>query len=192
MAESAVINFESPFRMTTSVSSAQDWHPKGHSVVVMGVAGCGKSSLAALVAQAHGWELVEGDEYHDEASLAKMRNGQALTDEDRKKWFALLAQKLSAQAGHIVLACSALKKAYRDVLRAAVPELRFVFLKIDVAQAHARVTGRGQDHYFPPALVDSQFEALQEPCDEARVLTLDAMQSQADLMAKVNTWLDAG
>ena len=178
--------------MNHPTAPIQPMPPEARSVVVMGVAGCGKSSLAALVAQANDWVLIEGDEYHDAASLAKMRNGEALTDQVRKQWFERLAEKLKADAGHVVLACSSLKKAYRDVLRAAVPDLRFVFLKIALAQAHARVTGRGQDHYFPPALVDSQFEALQEPCEEALVLTLDALERHTDLMAKVSKWLADG
>ena len=90
-------------------------------VVVMGVAGCGKSSLGSALAQAEGLPLIEGDDHHSPASREKMRQGIALTDADREGWLATLGQLLQAQPQGVVLTCSALKKVYRDRLRSACP-----------------------------------------------------------------------
>jgi gluconokinase len=160
-----------------------------YSIVVMGVAGCGKSSLARALSLAHGLILIEGDDFHSPASQEKMRQGQALTDQDRAGWFQVLCDKLRAHAGHVVLSCSALKKEYRDVLRAAVPGLRFVYLELGIDDAKKRVAGRGADHYFPPTLVDSQFQALEPPWREALVLRLDATQQPEALKQQVADWL---
>jgi gluconokinase len=161
------------------------------SVVVMGVAGCGKSSLAAAVAQAEGAPLVEGDEYHSAENREKMRRGIALTDADRKGWLRTLGEKLRANPGGVVLTCSALKRAYRDLLREAEPRLRFVFMDIGREDARARVASRGSAHYFSPTLVDSQFAVLEPPMGEPRVLRLDAMAPLARLRDDVCAWLRA-
>lgn len=163
-----------------------------YSIVVMGVAGCGKSSLALVLSQAHGLILIEGDDFHSPASQEKMRQGQALTDQDRAGWFQVLGEQLRAHAGHVVLSCSALKKEYRDLLRAAVPGLRFVYLELGIDDAKQRVAGRGADHYFPPALVDSQFQALEPPWREALVLRLDATEQPEALKRQVADWLQHG
>lgn len=159
------------------------------SIVVMGVAGCGKSSLAVALAEAHGLILIEGDDYHSQASQEKMRHGQALTDQDREGWFQVLREKLKEHAGHVVLSCSALKKEYRDMLRTAVPALRFAYLELGIDDAKKRVAGRGADHYFPPALVDSQFQTLEPPLREALVLWLNAMDPPQTLQRQVADWL---
>ena len=140
----------------------------------MGVSGCGKSSLAAAVAEALGWPLIEGDGFHSEANRQKMQAGVALTDEDRAAWLDTLAAQLAAHAQRgAVLTCSALKRRYRDHLRQAAPGLRFAFLAIAQDAAQARVSQRA-DHFFSPGLVASQFEALEDPSGEPGVLRLDA------------------
>lgn len=159
-------------------------------VVIMGVAGCGKSSFAAALTQALGWALIEGDEFHPPENVAKMRAGIALTDDDRAGWLSVLADELMRRGPHAVLTCSALKKAYRDRLRQSVPELRFVHLDLTREQSIARVTQR-PGHYFQPALVDSQFAALEKPVGEAGVLVADATQSIETLQAQVCAWLQA-
>lgn len=160
-----------------------------YSVVVMGVAGCGKSSLAAALAKIYGLTLIEGDDFHSQASQEKMRNGQALTDQDREGWLHVLCAKLKEDAVQVVLSCSALKKTYRDLLRTAVPGLRFIYLELGMADAKQRVAGRGTDHYFPPTLVESQFKTLEAPVNEALVLKLSALDRPQELQTQVADWL---
>jgi gluconokinase len=159
-----------------------------HPVVIMGVAGCGKSSFAAALSGVLGWKLIEGDEFHPAANVNKMSAGIPLTDEDRAGWLDMLAQQLVERGPHAVMTCSALKKAYRDRLRRSVPTLRFVHLDLTREQSIARVTQR-PGHYFQPALVDSQFAALEKPVDEAGVLIVDATQSIEIIQAQVCAWL---
>lgn len=159
------------------------------SVVMMGVAGCGKSSAGAAVAQLLGLPLVEGDEFHPPSNTEKMRQGIALTDADRREWLQALGQELLRHPNGAVLTCSALKKTYRDGLRSASPGLRFVFLDITPAAALARVTARAGAHLFPPSLVSSQFATLEPPIGEPLVLTLDATMPLATLSAHAAQWL---
>ncbi|HZY18866.1 MAG TPA: gluconokinase [Ramlibacter sp.] len=147
----------------------------GLRLVVMGVAGCGKSAVGERLATALGVPLVEGDSFHPPANIAKMREGKALDDADRAGWLAVLGEQLADRPEGAVLTCSALKAAYRQRLRAAAPELRFVHLSLTPAQALARVASR-QDHFYPPSLVDSQFAALEDPRGEPGVVSLDASQ----------------
>lgn len=163
-----------------------------HPVVVMGVAGCGKSTLGAALAQAEGARLIEGDEHHSTANLDKMQRGIALTDADRAGWLDALAAELRAHPRDAVLTCSALKRAYRDRLRAAAPGLRFVFMEIDRAAARARIEARRDSHFFSPALIDSQFDALESPVGEPGVLRVDAQAPLAQLRTEVSAWLRAG
>ena len=159
------------------------------SIVIMGVAGCGKSSLGAVVAQATQLPLVEGDDFHSEVSRQKMSQGIALTDADREGWLTTLGDQLRTHPAGLVLTCSALKKTYRDRLRQAAPDLRFVFLDISREQAQARVVARA--HFFSSSLVDSQFATLQDPTGEPGVLRLNATTPLSTLQAEVTTWLQA-
>lgn len=159
------------------------------SIVIMGVAGCGKSSLGQAVARANGLPLVEGDDHHSAANRDKMRNGMALTDADRDGWLSTLCAQLQAHPHGVVLTCSALKKAYRERLRQAAPGLRFVFMAIDRDQAQQRVAARAQTHFFSSTLVDSQFATLEDPTGEAGVLRVDATQPLDQLQAQVSAWL---
>jgi gluconokinase len=156
------------------------------SLVIMGVAGCGKSLVGHAIAYALGCPLVEGDDHHCAASVAKMRAGTALTDEDRADWLAKLADILAAHhAGGSVLTCSALKRSYRDRLRAAASGLLFVWLRIDAPTALARVTQRAAQHLFPPGLVASQFAALEPPTGEADVLAVNATDTPEQIVTQV-------
>lgn len=159
------------------------------SIVIMGVAGCGKSSLGLAVASAQGLPLVEGDDHHSAASRAKMSRGIALTDADRDGWLDQLGQQLRAHPQGLVLTCSALKRIYRERLRAASTGLLFVFLDISREQAQARVTARAPEHFFSTSLVDSQFETLEPPSGEPGVLRVDALLPIAQLQAQVGAWL---
>lgn len=159
-------------------------------LVIMGVAGCGKSSLGAVVAQATGLTLLEGDDFHSPANRAKMSQGTALTDADRDGWLATLSQQLREHPEGMVLTCSALKLAYRERLRQAAPGLRFVFLDISREQAQTRVAARASQHFFSTSLVDSQFATLEVPTGEEGVLRVDAQQSLDQLQAEVTAWLN--
>lgn len=142
-------------------------------LVVMGVSGCGKSMLGAHIAAALGAPLIEGDDHHLPQSRAKMQRGIALEDSDREPWLDRLGELLAQQRGDAVLTCSALKRRYRERLRARVPGLRFVFIDISRAEAEARVRARS-GHIFPHTLVASQFDALESPLGEAGVLAVPA------------------
>ena len=159
-----------------------------HKIVVMGVAGCGKSTLAGRIASALACPLIEGDDYHLQHSQDKMRDGVPLQDSDRLPWLDRLGQMLSWRAGDVVLTCSALKRQYRDRLRAATPGLRFVYLEIDVVTAAQRVGSRS-GHLFPTSLVTSQFATLESPVGEAGVLPVAAELSAADQLDAVVEWL---
>ena len=157
-------------------------------VVLMGVAGCGKSAVGQRLAAALVLPWIEGDDFHPPANIAKMAQGIALADADRGDWLGALGRALAARPGGAVLGCSALKRAYRDRLRAAVPGLRFVHLAIDQAESLRRVAGR-PGHFYPPSLVASQFEALEDPAAEPGVLVLDATLPPAQLAAQAQGWL---
>ncbi len=160
-----------------------------HKLIVMGVAGCGKSTLGAAIATALGCPLIEGDDHHLPESQAKMRRGIALQDHDREPWLDHLGELMSAQPGDVVLTCSALKRRYRDRLRARVPALKFVFIEIDEAQAALRVRSRA-GHLFPDTLVASQFEALESPAGEPDVLCVPASESLPAQVGSVTRWLN--
>ncbi len=156
----------------------------------MGVAGSGKSTLGAAVAERMSWPMIEGDDFHSDENKARMRAGVPLSDADREGWLRSLARELQRHPGGAVLTCSALKRSYRDLLRAASPGLAFVFLDISEDEALWRVRARGR-HFFPPGLLQSQFEALEVPANEPGVLTLDAGLPLENLVDQTVTWLTA-
>ena len=153
-------------------------------LVVMGVAGCGKSTIARLVAQAAGRVLVEGDDFHPPENIRKMSAGIALADEDRRGWLDGIARELHAHRAGVVVSCSALKRVYRDRLRDAAPGLRFVFLAITPEVARERVLARAAAHFFPPSAVAGQFAALEDPSGEPGVLCVDGSLPPAQLVAQ--------
>lgn len=161
------------------------------NLVVMGVAGCGKSSLAAAFARAEGLSLVEGDAFHSAESVDKMSQGIALTGADRAGWLDRLGVELQAHPCGAVLTCSALRRAYRDRLRTASSGLRFAFLAIGREEALARVSARGSTHFFSSSLVDSQFATLESPLAEPGVLRLDATEHVAALQQQLSGWWHA-
>jgi gluconokinase len=158
------------------------------AVVIMGVAGSGKSTLGLAVAQRTGWPMIEGDDFHSDENKARMANGLPLRDADREAWLRDLVGELQQRKGGAVLACSALKRKYRDMLRAASADLAFVFLEITPEEALRRVRLRSQ-HFFPPNLLQSQFETLESPVDEPRVLWLDARLPLEILTGQTAQWL---
>jgi gluconokinase len=172
-------------KLVTNSSSSND------AIVVMGVSGCGKTSLAAAVAKSLNCTMLEGDVFHSAANQAKMANGIPLTDADRAGWLAELGQQLAANTEGVVLSCSALKKSYRDTLRSYTAGLRFIYLDISPATALARVASRttAGSHFFPATLVDNQFATLEVPTGEVGVLTVDATAPLPELVAQVRAWL---
>lgn len=157
-------------------------------VVVMGVAGSGKSVLAGRLARELGGTLLEGDDFHQPASVEKMRSGTPLDDADREPWLTRLGGVMASQAGAVVLSCSALKRKYREQLRASIPDLRFVYLEIDVHTAAKRVEARS-GHLFPKSLVTSQFAALESPVGEDGVLPVSALLPTEAQVQSVSRWL---
>ena len=158
-------------------------------VVVMGVAGCGKSAVGRLMANQLDIPLVEGDEFHSAENIRKMQQGVPLTDADRAGWLRTLAMELVHHPLGMVLTCSALKSAYRNSLRCATPNLYFVHLAITEEEALRRVSQRA-GHFYPASLVASQFEALEDPSTEAGVLVLNG-NSVKDQAVTAVAWLNA-
>lgn len=167
--------------------SATPARPPLH-VVVMGVAGCGKSLCGGELAARLGLPMVEGDDFHPEANVHKMRQGIALTDADRAGWLRQLAAELRACPQGAVLACSALKRSYRDIFRAAVPDVHFLHLTLTQRQALDRVASR-TDHFYPPSLVADQFATLQDPAGEPRVHAVDATLPVERIVQEATRWL---
>jgi gluconokinase len=144
-------------------------------IVVMGVAGSGKSVLGAQLAERLALPLIEGDDFHPASDVEKMRAGQRLTADDRTAWLRRLAQELQSQPQGAVLTCPALRRSDRDLLRPAVACLRFLHLALTPHQALERVAAR-TDHFYPPSLVAGDFEALEDPSREPHVHVVDATQ----------------
>lgn len=163
------------------------------ALIVMGVSGCGKSSVGEAIARLGGGILIEGDRYHPEANIAKMRAGIPLDDEDRAGWLQQLGEELSravAAGKRPVLTCSALKRKYRDLLRSAVPGLGFVFLELSRDVAGDRVAQR-PGHFMPASLIDSQFATLEPPTGEPSTLVLDATVPVEALGREAAQWWQA-
>ena len=130
-------------------------------VIVMGVSGCGKSTIGQLLADRLGYPFLDADEFHPSANVAKMAAGTPLTDDDRRPWLELLNGKLRAQK-NAVLACSALKESYRQILSRGLADCRFVHLSGSIELIRARLAER-KHRYMPASLLDSQFAALEAP-----------------------------
>lgn len=132
-------------------------------IIVMGVSGCGKSLIGNRLAERLQVPFFDADDFHSPANVAKMASGVPLTDADRSGWLDDLAELVKGEQGGLVLACSALKRAYRDRLRAGNPLLKFVYLKGDMETIWSRHSSR-EDHYFNGrAMLESQFRTLEEP-----------------------------
>ena len=164
------------------------------AIVVMGVAGSGKSTLSRLLAEALECRFIEGDDLHSEANVDKMRSGQPLVDEDRWPWLDRLGEALgeaTREDGVAVAACSALKLAYRERLaRAADVPVSFIMPEADRAELARRMESR-KGHYMPPSLLASQLATLERPGPEERALILDARASPEELCAASREWLRA-
>lgn len=161
-----------------------------YPLLVAGVSGSGKTTFGKAWAQRCAAPFIEGDQYHSPESVAKMREGIPLQDSDRAGWLERLGVAARSHGGlpAPVLACSALKRSYRDHLRDEIPGLRIVLLEIPHALAMERV-GHRAGHYMPVTLVDSQFKTLEQPNEEPRTISIDGSRPIDELMALVDKWL---
>ena len=162
------------------------------AVVVMGVSGAGKSTIARRLADQLGWDFEEGDELHPAANVAKMADGEPLTDADRQPWLQRVAGWIGDEitAGrHGVITCSALKRVYRDLLRR--PEVLFVYLEVPRAELERRLAGR-KGHYMPASLLDSQLDALEPPGADEAAITVDASVGRVRTVALIRARLAEG
>jgi gluconokinase len=152
-------------------------------IILMGPTGVGKTTVGEILGHELGWEFADADRFHSPENVEKMSKGIALTDADRKPWLESLRKKIQdwiAAGENGVLACSALKKAYREILDVG-PELKWVYLKGTFEEIAKRVAER-KGHYAKESLVASQFEALEEPTD---ALTIDVHHSPEEIAAEI-------
>jgi carbohydrate kinase (thermoresistant glucokinase family) len=156
-----------------------------HVVVVMGVSGSGKSTIASMLALRLHWTYEDADWVHPKSNIEKMHHGEPLNDEDRWPWLQGIAtwiDQTRRAGGHGVLACSALKRSYRDVLIGKDrPDVRLVFLKGDHDLIARRIAARA-DHFMPTTLLDSQFAALQEPQADERPIVASIVPHPRDIV----------
>ena len=156
-------------------------------VVVMGVSGSGKSTVAALLAAALGCQFQEGDDLHPPENVAKMRGGTPLTDADRMPWLHKIAEEIDgwrARGECGVLTCSALKRSYRDIIIGDRRDVRLVYLKGSRERIHERMVAR-HGHFMPLALLDSQFAVLEEPTRDEHPITVGIDGKPADIAHEI-------
>ena len=153
-------------------------------ILIMGVAGSGKTTIGRLLAEDLGWKYFEADDFHPPGNIDKMARGIPLDDQDRAPWLAAIRARLDAclAAGeNAVFTCSALKESYRRVLTVGAPRVSLIFLSGDYETIMARV-GQRSNHYMKADMVRSQFDALEVPVD---ALILDIRESPANLVAEI-------
>jgi carbohydrate kinase (thermoresistant glucokinase family) len=162
-------------------------------IVVMGVSGSGKTTIAEALAARLGWAFIDGDALHPAANVAKMRGGTALTDEDRWPWLDAIAAWIDARRadGHGVVTCSALRRVYRDRLLAGRGDVRLVYLQGSFALISARQAAR-KGHFMPSSLVASQFATLEEPGVDEHPITVSVDASPEEIVAAVMAGVGVG
>lgn len=159
-------------------------------IIIFGVSGAGKTTVGKLLARELGWCFIEADDFHPAANIEKLHAGHPLTDEDRKPWLERLRQRIErsfAAGENAVLACSALKRTYRDRLRVN-DDVRFVFLRGDYALVEKQLRDR-QGHFMSPALLQSQFDDLDEPQPDENALTIELGRTPEEIVEEIKTKL---
>ena len=160
--------------------------------VVMGVSGCGKTSLASAYAKASGMAFIEGDDLHSEAAKQKMAAGEALQDEDRLPWLHRICQACQAEQNTtgIVIACSALKRSYREVFRSHLgSRVSFLHIELDREILHQRMASR-KEHFMPVSLLDSQLRSLEVPNSDETHLVVPGNLSLLQQVELVRGWAE--
>jgi gluconokinase len=155
--------------------------------ILMGVSGCGKSTVGKLLAEKACCKFYDGDDFHRSSNIAKMKSGTPLTDEDRRPWLDSLRELIDglvARGEGGVIACSALKKSYRDILGKGLPVVRFVYLKGDYELFKERLTDR-KGHFMKTGLLQSQFDTLEEPHPSEGALTVDASKEPGAIAGRI-------
>jgi carbohydrate kinase (thermoresistant glucokinase family) len=145
------------------------------ALIVIGVSGSGKSTIADALGKRLGWTVEDGDSFHPASNIEKMSAGHPLTDEDRWPWLRAIAAEIErkrAKGENIIVSCSALKRAYRDILVQGHHDVRIVYLRGDRDLIARRLLAR-KGHFMPPGLLESQFKTLQEPADDEHPLIVD-------------------
>lgn len=173
--------------------AAPNTDPAALAIVVMGVAGSGKTLVGKALAERLDAAFIEGDDFHTESNIALMASGTPLTDRNREGWLDRIGARvaeLAASGRTTVTACSALKRAYRDRLRDFCPDLLFLYLHVDRETAERRVARR-RNHFMPSSLVESQFVALDPPGQDERALDADASKPVEAVIGEVEAWLSA-
>lgn len=163
-------------------------------VLVAGVSASGKSTVGAALAQRLGWAFEDGDSLHPAANIAKMRAGIPLTDDDRRPWLQAIGAWMdehTAAGESVVVACSALKRSYRDLLRRGRPEMRIVLLQVSSAILESRLKER-PGHFFSPSLLDSQLAALEPPDPSECVLVVDGNAPLVSVVGDITRRLGLG
>ena len=156
-------------------------------LVIMGVSGSGKTTIANELSRRLGWEFEDGDWFHPAANVEKMHSGVPLTDEDRWPWLRAIAQWIDetrASGRHGIVTCSALKRRYRAILIGERPDVRLVYLEGDMALIARRVATR-HEHFMPASLLESQFEALEEPGPDERPISVSIEPGPREIVAQI-------
>jgi carbohydrate kinase (thermoresistant glucokinase family) len=157
------------------------------AIVLMGVSGCGKSTLGAELSRALGWPFRDADSFHPPANIAKMSRGTPLTDADRRPWLDAIAQWIDdrlARGEPGIVSCSALKRAYRERIVGARPRVALVYLEGAIGLIAERLAQR-TGHFMPPALLASQFAALEPPQPEERAVVVAIAETPARIAARI-------
>jgi len=157
-------------------------------VIVMGVSGCGKTTVGPLLADRIAGTFLDGDDLHPQSNVAKMTAGIPLTDADREPWLHEVGARLAAAPGTLILGCSALRRMYRDTIRAVAPDTLFVHLHGSSQLLAARMSSR-TSHFMPTALLDSQLTTLEHLETDECGTVLDVAQSPADLATAAAEWI---
>ncbi len=163
------------------------------ALIVMGVSGSGKSTIAAALADRLGWTFEDGDRFHPASNVAKMSAGHPLTDDDRWPWLQAIADEIDRvceAGGHVVVACSALKRTYRDLLVHGRSDVRIVFLDGNQALIAGRL-GNRKGHFMPPGLLDSQFKTLERPQADEHPITVSIDAPVEAIVSNIVTQMTA-